>query len=141
MAITQALCNSYKKEILEGVHTSTHVYKIALYTSSASLDANTTAYTTNNEVSSTAGTNYSAGGTTLSGFATASSSNTAFIDFSDPSWAASYITARGAMIYNSSVSNKAVAVYDFGSDVISTNGTFTVVMPSATSTAAVIRIT
>lgn len=141
MAITSGLCNSYKKEILEGVHTSTHVYKIALYSTSATLDNTTTAYSTVEEVSSTAGTGYTAGGATLSGFSAASSSNTAFLDFSDPSWAASYITSRGCLIYNSSVSNKAVAVYDFGSTVTSNNGTFTVVMPTPTSTAAAIRIT
>ena len=138
MAITQALCTSFKKEILEGVHELGDVYKIALYTSAASLDGSTTAYSATNEVS---GTGYSAGGATLSGIATGFSGATAWIDWtSDPSWAAATITARGALIYNSSQGNKAVAVLDFGSDKTSTNGTFTVVLPAADASNALIRI-
>jgi len=128
MAITSALCNSYKQEILEGVHASTDTYKIALYTDAATLSASTTAYSSSNEVS---GTGYTAGGETLSGFTTGLSTSTEYLTFSDPSWANSTITARGCLIYNSSKSNKAVAVFDFGQNVSSVNGTFTVDFPGA----------
>jgi hypothetical protein len=128
MSITSALCNSYKKEILEGVHDSTDTYKIALFDSNAGLSAATTAYSTSGEVS---GTGYTAGGETLSGFTTGLSGSTAYLTFSDPSWANSTITARGCMIYNSSKSNKAVAVFNFGQNVSSVNGTFTVDFPGA----------
>lgn len=135
----QALCVSYLKEILQGVHLSTDTYKIALYTSAASLDHTTTAYSATNEVS---GTGYSAGGATLSGFAVNSSSKTAWLDFtSDPSWASATITARYALIYNSSQSDKAVAVIDFGADKTSTNGTFLITFPVADASNALIRIT
>ncbi len=120
MAITTAICNSYKQEILEGVHASADTYKIALYTSSATLSASTTAYSSTNEVS---GTGYDAGGKTLTGYVSGLSSGTAYITFDDPSWTSSTITARGCLIYNSSKSNKAVACFDFGSDVISVSGT------------------
>ena len=136
MAITTAICNSYKQEILEGVHASTDTYKIALYTSSATLGAGTTAYSSTNEVT---GTNYSAGGVTLTGYTSGLSSSTAYITFSDPSWADSTITARGCLIYNSSKTNKAVACFDFGSDVVSVSGTFTIDLPAAGAT-ALIRI-
>lgn len=128
MAITSALCNSYKQEILEGVHASTDTYKIALYNDSAELAASTTAYSATNEVS---GTGYSAGGVSLSGFSSGLSGSTAYLTFSDPAWADSTITARGCLIYNSSKSNKAVAVFDFGQNVSSVNGTFTVDFPGA----------
>lgn len=136
MAITSGICNSYKQEILEGVHSSSDTYKVALYTSSASLSAATTAYSSTNEVS---GTGYTAGGATLSGLSTGLSTSTAYLTFSDPSWADSTITARGCLIYNSSKSNKAVAVFDFGSDVSSVNGTFTVDFPAA-GASSLIRI-
>lgn len=136
MAITTAICNSYKQEILEGVHASTDTYKIALYTSSATLGAGTTAYSSSNEIT---GTNYSAGGVTLTGYTSGLSSSTAYITFSDPSWADSTITARGCLIYNSSKTNKAVACFDFGSDVVSVSGTFTIDLPAAGAT-ALIRI-
>lgn len=128
MAITSALCNSFKQEILEGVHASTDTYKIALFNSNSNLSASTTAYSTSGEVE---GTGYTAGGVTLSGFTTGLSGSTAYLTFSDPSWADSTITARGCMIYNSSKSNKAVAVFDFGQNVSSVNGTFTVDFPGA----------
>ena len=136
MSITTAICNSYKQEILEGVHASTDTYKIALYTSSATLGAGTTAYSSSNEVTRT---NYSAGGVTLTGYTIGLSSSTAYITFSDPSWADSTITARGCLIYNSSKTNKAVACFDFGSDVVSVSGTFTIDLPAAGAT-ALIRI-
>ena len=128
MAITSALCNSYKQEILEGVHASTDTYKIALFDSNAGLSASTTAYSTSGEVE---GTGYTEGGVTLSGFTTGLSGSTAYLTFSDPSWENSTITARGCMIYNSSKSNKAVAVFNFGQNVSSVNGTFTVDFPGA----------
>jgi hypothetical protein len=134
MAITSALCNSYKQEILEGVHASGDTYKIALYTSSASLSAATTAYSATNEAS---GTGYDAGGKVLSGLSTGLSGSTAYLTFSDPVWLDATITARGCLIYNSSKSNKAVAVFDFGSDIISVNGTFTVDLPAAGSSALI----
>lgn len=136
MAITTAICNSYKQEILEGVHSSTDTYKIALYTSSATLDASTTAYSATNEVS---GAGYDAGGKTLTGYVSGLSTGTAYITFDDPSWTSSTITARGCLIYNSSKSNKAVACFDFGSDVISVSGTFTIDLPAA-GASALIRI-
>jgi hypothetical protein len=126
MAITTAVCNSFKQEILEGVHESTDTYKIALYTDSATLGASTTAYSATNEVS---GTGYSAGGLTLSGLSTGLSGSTAYLTFTDPVWSNSTITARGCLIYNSSQSNKAVAVFDFGQNVSSVNGNFTVDFP------------
>ena len=128
MSITSALCNSYKQEILEGVHASTDTYKIALFDSNSGLSASTTAYSTSGEVE---GTGYTAGGVTLTGFTTGLSTSTAYLTFSDPSWENSTITARGCMIYNSSKSNKAVAVFDFGQNVSSVNGTFTVDFPGA----------
>ena len=136
MAITTAICNSYKQEILEGVHASTDTYKIALFTSSATLDASTTAYSTTNEVS---GTGYTAGGVSLTGFSSGLDGSTAYITFSDASWTTATITARGALIYNSTKSNKAVATFDFGSDITSTSGTFTVDLPVAGAN-ALIRI-
>lgn len=136
MAITTAICNSYKQEILEGVHSSTDTYKIALYTSSATLSASTTAYSATNEVS---GAGYDAGGKTLTGYVSGLSTGTAYITFDDPSWTSSTITARGCLIYNSSKSNKAVACFDFGSDVISVSGTFTIDLPAA-GASALIRI-
>jgi hypothetical protein len=140
MAITQAMTTSFKKELMEGVHDfTTHTFKIALYTSSATLDATTTAYSATNEVS---GTNYTAGGNTLTvtGGAVSTSGTTAYIDFSDTTWADATITARGALIYNSSASNKAVAVLDFGADKTSTAGDFTVSFPTADASNAIVRI-
>lgn len=136
MAITTAICNSYKQEILEGVHASGDTYKIALFTSSATLGADTTGYATTNEIS---GTGYTAGGINLANFASGLSGSTAYITFDDASWTNATITARGALIYNSSKSNKAVAVFDFGEDVTSTSGTFTVDLPVAGAN-ALIRI-
>ena len=138
MAITQTVCTSFKKELLEGVHNlGSDTIKIALYTDAATLGADTTTYSTDNEVS---GTGYTAGGVQIG--ATVSSDGTiAYVDFDDATWASSSFTARGALIYNSSKSNKAVMVLDFGDDKTSNNSTFTVGMPANTSTAALIRIT
>jgi hypothetical protein len=133
---------SFKIQLLNGVQNfSADTFKIALYTSSATLDANTTAYTTSNEVAATG--NYTTGGNTLSVSTTPTnggSGTTAFIDFADTTWASATITARGALIYNNSKSNAAVAVLDFGSDKTSTDGDFTIQFPAATNTTAIIRI-
>lgn len=139
MAITAAICNSFKQEILAMTpHTAADTFKIALYTSSATLSKATTAYSATNEVS---GTGYTAGGATLSGFSVTLDTDTAILDWTtDPTWATSTITARGAVIYNSSRSNAAVAVLDFGSDIASTAGTFTVTLPAASAAAGLIRI-
>lgn len=139
MAITQAMCNSFKTELLGGTHDlDTDTIKIALYTSSATLGASTTAYSTTNEV--TGSTGYTAGGNTLSGAAITLSGSTAIVDFTDTTWSSSTITARGALIYNSSKSNRAIAVLDFGSDKSSSNGDFTIVFPTADASNAIIRI-
>ena len=138
MAITQAFCTSAKADFLGGVHDlDTDTIKIALYTSSADLGATTTAYSSTNEVT---GTGYTAGGNTLTGAAITTDGTTAIVDFSDSTWADSTITARGALIYNASKSNKAIAVLDFGSDKTSSAGNFTVVMPVAAAATAIIRI-
>jgi hypothetical protein len=139
MPITQGMASSFKQQILLAEHDmDTDVFKIALYTSAANLDASTTVYTTSNEVA--AGGGYTAGGNTLTGATVTLTGTTAFVDFSDTSWSTATITARGALIYNSSKSNKAVAVLDFGSDKISTGGTFTIQFPVNDATNAIIRI-
>jgi len=138
MAITQAMCSSFKSEILGGVHDlDTDTIKIALYTSSATLDATTTAYSATNEVS---GTGYTAGGNTLTGAVISLDGTTAIVDFADTTWASASITARGALIYNSSKADRAIAVLDFGADKTSTDGDFTVTMPAAAAATALIRI-
>lgn len=148
MAITQAMATSFKVELLNGIHafgttvsrggTTADTFKCALYTSSATLDASTTAYSTTNEVASSGG--YSAGGNTLTTVAPTSSGTTAFVDFSDTTWSSSTITANGALIYNSTQSNKAVAVLAFGSDKSSSGGNFTIQFPAADASNAIIRI-
>ena len=141
MAITQAMCTSFKQELLEAVHNFKNsggdTFKIALYTSSASLGAGTTAYTTINEVS---GTGYTAGGNTLTRVDPSSSGTTAITDFADSTWSSATITARGALIYNDTDSDKAVAVLDFGADKISSGGDFTIQFPAADASNAIIRI-
>ena len=141
MAITQAMPTSFKQEILVGTHnftTSTgDTFKIALYTSSATLGAGTTAYSATNEVS---GTGYVAGGNTLTSVTPTTSGTTALVDFADTSWSNASFTARGALIYNSSKSNKAVAVLDFGGDKTVSAGTFTIQFPAADPSNAIIRI-
>lgn len=139
MAITAAVCNSYKQELFGGTHLAGDTYKIALYTSAATLSKSTTAYSATNEV---AGTGYTAGGATLAGFTNGLDTDTAYVDFTtDPTWPSATITARGALIYNSTRSNKAVAVLDFGADITSTNGTFTVQFPAPVAATALIRVT
>jgi hypothetical protein len=141
MAITQAMCTSFKVDILSATQNfntgTTKVYKIALYTSSATLDATTTSYSTAQEVT---GTGYTAGGNTLTvSQIPTSSGTTSYINFSDTTWSNATITARGALIYESTA-NKAVAVLDFGSDKSSSASNFTIQFPAATSSTAIIRI-
>ena len=139
MAITQAFTNQLKQDLFNGVHQPADVYKIALYTSAATLDKTTTAYTATGEVASGGG--YTTGGNTLSGFTVSIDTDTAYIDWTaDPSWPAASFTARGAMIYNSSRSNKALAIFDFGSDKTSSGGTFAVTLPAAAAATALIRM-
>lgn len=141
MAITQAMCTSFKQALLDGEmdfsSDTAQVFKIALYTSSATLGAATTAYTTSNEV---VGSGYTAGGNTLTVVAPTTSGTTAFIDFNDTTWSAATITARGALIYKSGGGNPAVAVLDFGSDIASTNGDFTIQFPTADASSAILRL-
>jgi len=155
MAITTAMCTSFKSELLQGIHnfhngsgggttTTTgtgNTFKIALYTSSATMSASTTAYATTNEVS---GTGYTAAGNTLTNVDPTTSGTTALTDFADSTWSSSSITARGALIYNSSTTagsaNRAVAILDFGADKTSTSGDFTIQFPAADASNAIIRI-
>jgi hypothetical protein len=133
------MCSSFKEELLKGVHDfENDTFKMALYTSSATLDASTTAYTVTNEVS---GTGYTAGGQDLDSPTVTLSGTTAFVDFADETWTTATITARGALIYNSTAAgNPAVAVFDFGADKTSTAGDFVVQFPTADASNAVIRI-
>ena len=142
MAITQAMCTSFKKELLEAKNnfllSGGSTFNIALYTSSATLSAATTAYTTSNEVS---GTNYSAKGGELTRIDPSTSGTTALTDFADETFSSSTITARGALIFNDSASgDPAVCVLDFGADKSSSSGDFTVVFPAADASNAIIRI-
>jgi hypothetical protein len=142
MAITQAMCTSFKQELMEAKHnflsSGGDTFKIALYTSTATLSAATTAYSATNEVS---GTNYTAAGNTLTRVDPASSGTTAFTDFADTTWSTSTITARGAVIYNDTAAgDPSVIVLDFGADKTSTAGDFTIAFPTADASNAVIRI-
>jgi hypothetical protein len=150
MAISQAMVTSFKVEILDGIHnfgtgvirasTAADVFKLALYTSSATLGASTTAYSAADEVSSS-GTNYPAGGLTLTiSQAPTFTSTTAWLDFDDLTFPSATLTANGALIYNATQSNKAVAVLAFGGDKTSTAGNFTIQFPAPTSTTAILRI-
>jgi|TARA_R100000700_G_C3059761_1_gene75035 hypothetical protein len=141
MAISQALCTSFKSEILDEQHDITSdTIKIALYTSSASLGAATTAYSSSNEISNASGSAYSAGGATLGSAAVATDGTTVTIDFADPTWTSASFTANGALIYNSSNSNKAICVLAFGGDFTVTNGTFQITFPAADASNALIRL-
>jgi hypothetical protein len=144
MAISSAICTSFKQEILVGTHNFTassgNTFKIALYTSSASLGAGTTAFSTDNEISNTSGSAYSSGGATLTSVTPTTSGTTAFCDFADVSFTSASFTANGALIYNSSQSNKAVAVIAFGGDKTVSSGTFTIQFPTADASNAIIRI-
>ena len=141
MAITQALASTFKQELLEGIHnfaaSGGDTFKIALYTSSATLDSATTVYTTSGESS---GTGYTAGGEDLTNVGVSLSGTTAYLDFDDVTWTAATISAAGALIYNATEGNKAVAILSFGATYSSTNGNFTVTFPANTSTTAVILL-
>jgi|TARA_R110000796_G_scaffold5678_1_gene20906 hypothetical protein len=145
MAITQAMCTSFKQEILQGKHNFTNggsAFKLALFTSSATLSAATTDYSTSNEVS---GTGYSAGGAALTNVTPTTSGTTAFCDFNDLTFSSATITARGAMIYNTtsaggSNTTDAVCILNFGADKTSSNGDFTIQFPTADASNAIIRI-
>jgi len=141
MAISTAMCTSFKQELLVGTHnftaTSGNSFKLALYTSSASLGASTTAYSTSNEVS---GTGYTAAGAALTSVTPTTSGTTAFCDFADLTFSSSTITANGALIYNDTQSDKAVCTLAFGGDKTSTAGDFTITFPTADASNAIIRI-
>ncbi|MCG3773072.1 MAG: hypothetical protein JW384_04302 [Nitrosomonadaceae bacterium] len=146
MAITQAMATSFKKQLLEGTHdfrlSGGDTFKVALYTSSATMDSSTTQYSATDEVS---GTGYTATGNTLTRIDPTSSGTTAFTDFADTTWTTATITARGALIYNTtpstgSYTNPSVCVLDFGTDKSSSAGDFTIQFPTADASNAIIRI-
>lgn len=147
MSIAQTATTSFKVELFQAVHnfgpTSPNTFKIALYTAAASLDATTTVYTSTNEVT---GTGYTAGGNTLVISTSPTSGNntasipTAYVSFNNSSWTNATFTARAALIYNSSQSNKAVAILDFGSDKTVNNDTFQVIFPTPDANSAIVRI-
>jgi hypothetical protein len=136
--LTAGMCNSFKEELLEGIHNfTTDTFKAALYTNSATLGPSTTVYTTSNEAS---GGGYTAGGNTLSGASVALSQGIAYVDFSDTTWTSGSFTARAALIYNSSKANRAVAVYVFDEVKTVSSGNFQLQFPAASPTEAVVRI-
>lgn len=141
MAISQAVCSSFKSELLQGLHNFTNssgnTFKLALYTSSASLGASTTAYSSTNEAS---GTNYTAGGGALTNVTPSLSGTTAITDFADLTFSNATVTANGALIYNDTNADRAVVVLAFGSDKTSTEGDFTIAFPTADASNAIIRI-
>lgn len=141
MPITQAMATSFKVELMQSLHNFSNpggnTFKLAMYTSASTFGAATTAYATTNEVS---GTGYTAGGNTLTSVTPVSSGTTAFTDFADTTFVSATITANGAMIYNSTNANRAVALLSFGGDKTSTNGDFTIVFPVADASNAIIRI-
>ncbi len=144
MAITSAVCTSFKQELLVGTHnftaTTGNTFKIALFTSSATLGAGTTAFATTNEITNSSGTAYTSGGATLTSVTPTTDSTTAICDFADVSFTSASFTANGALIYNSSQSNKAVAAIAFGGDKTVSSGTFTIQFPTADATNAIIRL-
>jgi hypothetical protein len=141
MAISTAMCTSFKSELMSALHDfdnpGGNTFKIALYTSAATLGATTTVYAATNEVT---GTNYVAGGNTLTAVSPTTSGTTAFVDFADTTWSSSTITANGCLIYNNTNANRAVVSLAFGSDKSSSNGDFQIVFPTANATDAIIRI-
>ena len=149
MAIQSAICSSFKQELLQGKHdfdsSGGDTFKIALFTSSASLGAATTDYSSTNEISNTAGSAYSAGGKALTNTGVGLTSTTAFTDFTDVSYTSASFTANGALIYNTTTdggtsTTDAVAVIAFGSDKTATNGTFEIQFPANDSSNAIIRL-
>ena len=140
MAITQAVCNSFKKELLDGVHdfdTGGDSFKLAMYTSQATINAATTSFTTGNEVSSSG---YTSGGKALTQQQTSVASGVAIVDFANLSFTGVTLTARGALIYNDTDGDRAVCALDFGGDKTATAGTFTIQFPAFTTSAAILRI-
>jgi hypothetical protein len=144
MAISSAICNSFKQEILVGTHNFTassgNTFKIALYTSSASLGASTTAYSATNEISNSSGSAYTAGGETITSVTPVLDGSTAVCDFADVSWTSASFTANGCLIYNDTQSDKAVCVVAFGGDKTVSSGTFTIQFPAAAASTAIVRI-
>ena len=144
MAITSAICTSFKQEILVGTHnftaTSGNTFKIALYTSDASLGAGTTAYTTSEEITNTSGSAYTAGGKALTSVTPVLDGSTAVCDFADISFTSASFTANGCLIFNDTQSDKACAVVAFGGDKTVSSGTFTIQFPAAAASTAIIRI-
>jgi len=149
MAITSAVCSSFKQELLQGKHdfdsSGGDTFKIALYTSSATLGAATTDYSTTNEITNDAGSAYVAGGATLTNAGVSLSSTTAFTDFDDVSYSSASFTANGALIYNTTTdggtgTTDAVCVIAFGGDKTATNGTFTIQFPAADASNAILRL-
>ena len=149
MSITSAVCSSFKSELLSGKHdfdsSGGDTFKIAMFTSSASLDATTTDYSTSNEITNSSGTGYTAGGSALTNQGVTLSSTTAYTDFADVSWTSASFTANGAMIYNTTTdggsgTTDAVCVIAFGGDKTVSSGTFTVQFPAAGATTAILRL-
>ena len=145
MAITSAICNSFKTEILKAVHNFTastgNTFKIALYTSSATLSASTTAYGTSNDITNSSGSAYTAGGKALTSVTPTLDSSTAVCDFADISWTSASFTANGCLIYNDTATgDPAVCAVAFGGDKTVSSGTFTVQFPAAAATTAIVRI-
>ena len=145
MAITSAICNSFKVEILKAVHNFTassgNTFNLALYTSSATLNKSTTAYSSSNEISNTSGSAYSAKGLALTSVTPVLSTDTAVCDFANISWSSASFTARGCLIFNDTASgDPSVCAIDFGGDKTVTSGTFTVEFPAPAASTAIIRI-
>ena len=144
MTISSAVCNSFKQEILVGTHNFTassgNAFKLAMYTSSASLGAGTTAYATTNEITNASGSAYSAGGKTIVSVTPALSGSTAVCDFADISFTSASFTANGCLIYNDTQADKAVCVVAFGGDKTVSSGTFTIQFPAAGASTAIVRI-
>ena len=144
MAISSAVCNSFKQEILVGTHNFTassgNSFKLAMYTSSASMGASTTAYSTSNEISNTSGSAYTAGGKALTSVTPVLDGSTAVCDFADISFTSASFTANGCLIYNDTQSDKAVCVVAFGGDKTVSSGTFTIQFPAAAASTAIVRI-
>ena len=144
MANTSAICSSFKQELLQGKHSfessGGHTFKLALFDSDANLGASTTDYSTSEEITNTSGSAYSAGGATLTSVTPTTSGTTAFCDFADVSFTSASFTANGALIYNDTQSDKAVAVIAFGGDKTVSSGTFTIQFPTADASNAIIRI-
>jgi len=144
MAISSAICNSFKQELLVGTHNFTassgNSFKLALYTSSASLGASTTAYSSSNEITNASGSAYTAGGKALTSVTPVLDGSTAVCDFADISFTSASFTANGCLIYNDTQSDKAVCVVAFGGDKTVSSGTFTIQFPAAAASTAIVRI-